>query len=1047
VSDLRTRLDAALGSSYRIEKELGGGGMSRVFLADEVELGRQVVIKVLPPEMAASVNQDRFRREVQLAARLQHPHIVPLLAAGSAGDVLYYVMPYIKGESLRAKLVREGELPVGETVRILREVSDALAYAHAEGVVHRDIKPDNVMISSGHALVTDFGVAKAVTASAGESGLTSLGMALGTPAYMAPEQAAADPHVDHRADLYALGAMAYEMLAGQPPFTAPTAQALLAAQVTQTPERVGVRRPTVPAALDALVMRCLEKRPADRWQQAGELLPHLDALLTPSGGTAPTGAIPPISSGTEAALRQAHPVRVAVLFGIAALAVLTTTWWLVQKLGLPDWVVLAAGALLVLGLPIMLFAARNERRRLLARSQGAAVPAPTGLIGRLSTVRGALAGGGLAFTGLVVGAAAFMALRTAGVGPFATLVTAGKFKERDRLVVAEFQTAPEDSAIAASITEALKIDLGQSPMVRLLEGRQIAEALVRMQKPTGTRLDAATAQDLAQREGAKAVVAGEVSRLGAGYVLSVRLVSTADGATLLGARESAADQAQLIAAVDRISKKLREGIGESLQSIRSGEPLEQVTTASLEALRLYTQAQAAVDAGRIGEPVRLFEQAIALDSGFAMAWRKLAVELFNQRVDPARQLYAAKRAYDLRERLPRSEADLATAYYFQSTGNRPEAIQAYERMLATWPDHGAARNNLALLLNQEQRYPEAERMLRAAVDSGATTRAIFDNLIDAQLFQHEYAAAESTVARYARTVPGAREQRNYFASNVAFTTGRYDQARQLYDSLGQSSNPAWRRSGTEGTARLLALQGRIREALQVLGRGRELATPPGAAANGDRLGIEARIANIEAFTLGRPEDGIKRLDAALARYPLDSVPVPNRGYPFLISVAAALGRSALAERLYAEFTRAIPESARRPDGDAAWVEASLAEARGRWGEMLAQGRTAQQRWGCEVCSLPKVAWAFERLNQPDSALAAYEQYLATPMYFDLQQETDIPLSLRRLGELYERKGDKAKALEYYGRLVDLWKNADPELQPRVKDLRRRIGDLAGEPKP
>ena len=219
LTDFAQRLSEALGPDFRIERELGGGGMSRVFLAEDVKLARKVVVKVLPPEMAASVNQDRFRREIQLAARLQHPHVVPLLSANASGDLLWYVMPFIEGESLRAKLAREGELPVAEAVRLLREVTDALAYAHEQGVVHRDIKPDNVMVSRGHALVTDFGVAKAVSESGNASGLTSLGVALGTPAYMAPEQASADPHVDHRADLYALGAVAYEMLAGRPPFT------------------------------------------------------------------------------------------------------------------------------------------------------------------------------------------------------------------------------------------------------------------------------------------------------------------------------------------------------------------------------------------------------------------------------------------------------------------------------------------------------------------------------------------------------------------------------------------------------------------------------------------------------------------------------------------------------------------------------------------------------------------------------------------------------------------------------------------------------------
>src|SRR3989442_8065735 len=380
MADLRERLQAALGDPYRIERELGGGGMSRVFLAQETALKRRGVIKVLPPEMAAGVSMERFRREIELAASLQHPHIVPLLTAGSSGDLLYYVMPYVEGESLRAKLVREGELSVGETVRILRDVVDALAYAHAQGLVHRDVKPENVLIARKHAVVTDFGVAKAVTASTGGASLTSLGVALGTPAYMAPGQAAADPHVDHRADLYATGGGGYEMLCGRPPFLAATPQATLAAQVTQMPAPVTTHRPSVPDALGALIMRCLEKHPADRWENADELLHQLEVMATPSGGMTPTGAVPVISSGTEAAIQHGHPVRVAVLFGIASLGVLGLVYTLMLKLGLPDWVFAGAVALLVVGLPIMLLTGGFERRRALARTTGTPWPTPQGFV-------------------------------------------------------------------------------------------------------------------------------------------------------------------------------------------------------------------------------------------------------------------------------------------------------------------------------------------------------------------------------------------------------------------------------------------------------------------------------------------------------------------------------------------------------------------------------------------------------------------------------------------------------------------------------------------
>jgi hypothetical protein len=283
-----------VGNTYAIERELGGGGMSRVFLATETALDRPIVLKLLPPELASGVSTDRFRQEIRLAARLQHPHIVPLLSAGEAAGLLYYTMPFVEGESLRALLNRTGELPLREATRVLRDVAAALAYAHERGLVHRDIKPDNVLLTGGEALVTDFGVAKALSAAAtaGESGLTSLGVALGTPAYMAPEQGAADPHVDHRADLYAWGCLAYECLTGEPPFTGRSPAAMLAAHATVAPEAVERRRAGLPLALSSLVMRCLEKRPADRPQSAAELQRELDGVATPSGGMAPTAPVP-----------------------------------------------------------------------------------------------------------------------------------------------------------------------------------------------------------------------------------------------------------------------------------------------------------------------------------------------------------------------------------------------------------------------------------------------------------------------------------------------------------------------------------------------------------------------------------------------------------------------------------------------------------------------------------------------------------------------------------------------------------------------------------
>src|SRR5207342_3609582 len=222
-----SRLAAALADRYRVERELGQGGMATVYLAEDLKHHRKVALKVLRPELAAALGPERFFREIEVAAQLQHPHILPLHDSGEAGGFLYYVMPYVDGESLRDRLTRQGALPVQDAVRLLSEVADALAEAHRRGVVHRDIKPENIMLTGRHALVTDFGVAKAISEATGRQQLTTAGVALGTPSYMAPEQAAADPNLDHRVDIYAVGCLGYELLTGRPPFVRTTPQEVL----------------------------------------------------------------------------------------------------------------------------------------------------------------------------------------------------------------------------------------------------------------------------------------------------------------------------------------------------------------------------------------------------------------------------------------------------------------------------------------------------------------------------------------------------------------------------------------------------------------------------------------------------------------------------------------------------------------------------------------------------------------------------------------------------------------------------------------------------
>jgi serine/threonine-protein kinase len=280
---LLEQLQQSLGSAYTIERELGGGGMSRVFLATENRLHRKVVVKVLSPDLAASVSAERFEREIQLAAQLQQANIVPLISTGDTNGLPYFTMPFVQGESLRARISKQSTFTITECVSILRDVARALSYAHASGVVHRDIKPDNVLLSHGAAVVTDFGIAKALSDSrspTGGSSLTQTGTSLGSPAYMAPEQVAGDPNVDHRADLYAFGCMGYELLAGRPPFIAETPQRVFAAHLTQQPLPIAGIRADVPRNLATIIMRCLEKDPNDRPATAAEVLTSLESVST-----------------------------------------------------------------------------------------------------------------------------------------------------------------------------------------------------------------------------------------------------------------------------------------------------------------------------------------------------------------------------------------------------------------------------------------------------------------------------------------------------------------------------------------------------------------------------------------------------------------------------------------------------------------------------------------------------------------------------------------------------------------------------------------------
>ena len=1020
---LQGRLEGALGSGYRIERELGGGGMSRVFLAEEVALKRRVVVKVLPPEMAAGVNQDRFRREIELAAGLQHPHVVPVLTAGSSGDLLWYTMPFIEGESLRTRLARQGDLPVKEAVHILREVADALAHAHRKGVVHRDIKPDNIMLSGRHALVTDFGVAKAVSESTGGSSLTSMGLALGTPSYMAPEQASAEPGVDQRADIYAFGATAYEMLAGRPPFTGFNAQAVLAAHVMQDPQPIESLRPTIPPALAALVMRCLEKRASDRWQEADEMIPHLEALLTPSGGSVPAEATLRVQSSRSSQSSQSS--RIIGIFAVVSILVLALVWGLVQSLGLPDWVVFAAGALLLAGVPIMINASRGEHN---------------GRLGRLGTVRGAIIGGVLAFLALAVTTGGFMALRAQGIGPFATLMTAGALKEKDRVLVADFENHAADSLLGASVTEALRIDLTRSPVMRVLEPAEVDQALARMQRKAGSAVTAEAALELAQREGVGAVVAGEIATLGAGFSISARVLS-ADGTTLLAERETAADASELIGAVDRLSRKLRSGVGESLKTIRAGEPLEQVTTGSLNALRAYTQGIAASRRGAHEEAGEFLREAIRHDSAFASAWRGLAVVYANTFQGQGFVRDAASKAYQYRDRLPEYERLLVTAVYYQAVSyNGAALIDTYRQALALRPEDRVALGNLALELTRQHRYAEAEILQRKSLALFPTNTTSYLNLAGTLERQGKLAAADSVIEAAGKNIPATL---TYLQMQGAMGLSRMDTARALRyaDSMLARGDTFRKIGGYRTRAVIYESKGQFQR-----GRRERLNAASTLASVRDAAGAIEHVAwqaSIDAEITGKSDGPQRLVDSALRAAPMDSIPELNRPWLPLAEFYYRAGNIAEGDRAFARVdqSRLGGTFSLSPD----WVAGVGKLMSGKPAEALALFRKAHNFSFCDRCALGEIGQAFEELGQPDSAIAAYEELRTMANWGDVTRPRQLGPVSYRLGELYEGKGDKAKAIERYSQFVELWREAEPALQPRVAEAKKRIAQLTAEP--
>jgi len=1046
---LRDQLQATLGSAYTIERELGGGGMSRVFVARDEHLRRSVVVKVLPPELVAGVNAERFDREIELAAGLQHPHIVPVLSAGQTNGVPYYTMPFVEGDSLRALLLRGDRLPMTDVIGILRDVAKALAYAHERGIVHRDIKPDNVLLSGGSAVVTDFGIAKAISASrtvAPGGTLTQIGTSIGTPAYMAPEQAAADPATDHRADIYSFGCVAYELLAGRPPFVGKTPQKLLAAQMGEVPQSITELRVDTPASLASLVMQCLAKDADARPQRAADIVRVLETT-TSGGGYLAT---PMVLAAGRGVLQRALLVYVAAFVIVAIVAKAA-----IVAIGLPDWVFPGALVVMALGLPVILFTAyvhRTTRRAFTATPTYTPNGTPSMAHGTMANIalkasphvswRRTTIGGAVAVGAFVLLIGGYMTLRAMGIGPSASLFAAGTLEQNEKLLVADFPNPKNDSTLGAVVTDAFRTALGESQSVTVLQQTAMRDVLRRMQKSPTEHVDYALAREIASREGIKAVLDGNLIGVGGKYLIALRLMSPQNGEELAHFSGTADNEADLLPTIDKLAKNVRAKIGESLKKVQGTPPLEQVTTPSLEALRKYVQGSRAGSMdGDFAKGTALIEEAIALDTGFAMAYRKLAV-LYGNSGNTEKSTALLEKAFAHRDRLSDAERYLLIGSYYQLGMHQDaaKAQQAYEQLLDIQPQNTAALNNLGNLLRFKHEWVKAGELYDRAIRSGNASAVHYANMIRVLTRERKLREAEQVARDFAAAFP-TNPAPMVSLAEVKWAEGQFDSAAAVVRGIrNPDADPLVAASvhfllGSD--ARLHGKLGDSRREIQQAWSIFTAAHITGAALQGT-----ADSAVMLALVLGDKTSAVRMLEEGLARHPLTGAASSDPYVATSIAYSIA-GRPDRARAVLAQWEESRKSATDIEDDNYRHAMRSwIAIASGKYDEAASEARAAAAT-SCDFCVLPTLAQAYDLGGQSDSAIAVFNRFIDLPVAGrDAVDGNFLAGAHKRLGELYEAKGNNADALKHYNVFLRLWKNADPELQPKVAEVRQRVDRLS-----
>jgi tetratricopeptide (TPR) repeat protein len=773
--------------------------------------------------------------------------------------------------------------------------------------------------------------------------------------------------------------------------------------------------------------------------------------------------------------------QVLGIYAVASWIVYQVVLGLYEGVGLPDWVPPTAIVLLLVGLPIVMATAvvqeggpgadqgsGPEDRRTGAGEQptgptpaATATPSARPRVG-LFTWRRAITGGVLAFAALGLAATGFMGMRTLGIGPAATLVSTGALEKQGRVVLADFSSRAGDPALALAVTEALRADLSQSDVMEVASRNEVVSLLRRMERGEDEPLTATTAREIAIRGGLKAVISGEVATIGRGYVLTAEIAAAQEGNVLASFRETAADSTELIPAIDRLSKAIREKVGESLRSVRQSPYLIAITTPSLAALKKLVQAYDAENRGDSERALALLDDAIALDPEFAAAYRKRGAILGNfGRV--AEAVAALEAALENPDRLTDYERYHTEALHAFATGDISGAISAYRTLVEMDPDDAAALNNLSLPYARNGDWARAEEVLERGVavnieEAGTGTPVFgptFTGLAGARWNQGDTAGARQALDLL-EAQDSAHPYLIFARAEEAGARSDYERARRGFRALldQYSGSPFLQVVGHRSLAAVAGTEGRVAEAVDHLERAADIQERERQTFGDGALGDGTRIALLQALVLGDLPAARATLEAYRDRFPTDSMPAENVPYIGLAEAYAAAGLT--------DSVRAVV--ARMKTRPAAWylrsapytlpaAEAAVALAEGRSGDAAElYGRAHDQFRGCPGCFLARLGTALHAAGRSDSAVVVLTRYLEVPwsdriLPFEIQTDGDqlfLGLVLEWLSDLHEARGEPDLAVAYYARLVDLWDGADPELQPRVQAARQALMRLSTE---